>query len=80
MVLKKPGYLSGSPGSTGTTHGSGYTYDTHVPLLLYGTGVKKGATVEKTYITDIVPTLSMLLNISMPNGAVTGSPIKEVIE
>lgn len=80
LILKKPGYLSGEPGSSGTTHGSGYTYDTHVPLLFYGTGVKKGATVEKTFITDIVPTLSMLLNISMPNAAVTGSPIGDMFE
>ncbi|WP_421869723.1 alkaline phosphatase PafA [Marinoscillum sp.] len=80
LVLKKAGYLSGDYGNAGTSHGSGYTYDTHVPLLFYGAGVKNGSTVEKTFITDIAPTLAMLLNISMPNGAVTGQPIEELFE
>ncbi len=80
LLLKKAGYLSGGYGSTGTTHGSGFTYDTHVPLLFFGAGVKHGSTVEKTYITDIVPTLAMLMNISLPNGAITGEPIEEIFE
>lgn len=78
LILNKSGYLYNSYGKTGTTHGTGYAYDTHVPLLFYGCGVKSGATVEKTYITDIVPTISMLLNISIPNSAVTGEPIEDL--
>lgn len=80
LILMKPGYLYNNYGSKGTTHGSGYTYDTHVPLIFYGAGVSSGSTVKKTYITDIAPTLSMLLNISMPNGAVTGTPIEQLFE
>ena len=63
----------------GTTHGSGWTYDTHVPILMYGWGIKPGNSVRYTTITDIAPTLSMLLNIRLPNGA-TGQPIKEVFK
>ena len=37
---------------TGSTHGSGNSYDTHVPLLFYGNGIKKGGTYEKTEIVD----------------------------
>lgn len=80
LVLKKAAHLSDGYDRKGTTHGSPYTYDTHVPLLFYGTGVKKGSTTNKTYITDIVPTVSMLLNISLPNGAVTGNPIEDLFE
>ncbi|MEQ9307183.1 MAG: alkaline phosphatase family protein [Marinoscillum sp.] len=80
LVLKKAAHLSDGYDRKGTTHGSPYTYDTHVPLLFYGTGVKKGSTTNKTYITDIVPTMSMLLDISLPNGAVTGSPIEDLFE
>ena len=29
-------------GRTGTSHGSGYSYDTHVPIIFYGNGINKG--------------------------------------
>ncbi|MDG1850321.1 MAG: alkaline phosphatase family protein [Flavobacteriales bacterium] len=54
---------------TGTTHGSGYTYDQHVPLIWYGWNVKSGKTTEKTAVTDIASTISSLLGISFPNGS-----------
>jgi predicted AlkP superfamily pyrophosphatase or phosphodiesterase len=59
---------------TGTTHGTPYPYDTHVPLLWYGWNIKQGSSMEAVNITDIAPTLSMLLNIPFPNGC-TGQPI-----
>ena len=58
----------------GTTHGSPYSYDTHVPLLFYGWHVKHGSTTEQIYITDIAATLAMMLNIQFPNGS-CGKPI-----
>jgi len=63
----------------GTTHGSGFTYDTHVPLLFYGKGIKKGYTYQKSEITDIAPTLSALLGIARPNGA-TGRVLTELLD
>lgn len=68
-----------SYGRTGSTHGSGFNYDTHVPLLFYGNGIQQGATVQRTKITDIAPTISALLGISFPNGA-TGDPIQAVLK
>jgi len=53
----------------GTSHGSGFTYDTHVPLIFFGKGIKKGSTFERSEIIDIAPTLSALLGIARPNGA-----------
>ncbi len=64
---------------TGTTHGSGYNYDTHVPLLFYGKGIKKGKSKRYIPIIDIAPTLANLLQISFPN-ANTGKIIEEVLE
>lgn len=64
---------------TGSTHGSPQIYDTHVPLLFYGKGIKKGSTVRRTEIIDIAPTLAVLLGIAFPNGT-TGQPIAQVIE
>lgn len=66
VFLEKPGYLEYS--TTGTTHGSPYSYDTHVPLLFYGTNIKKGESFDRKVITQIAPTLSMLLKITLPNG------------
>ncbi len=64
---------------TGSTHGSGLNYDTHVPLLFFGKGIKHGQTYNKTVIPDIAPTISALLGISFPNGA-TGQPLGFVID
>ena len=62
----------------GTTHGAPYSYDTHVPLLFYGAGFKKGESLQRFEITQIAPTLSQLLNIEYPNGC-TANPISEVL-
>lgn len=63
----------------GTTHGSAYIYDTHVPLMLFGEGVKKGSTYERTNITDIAPTVCAILGISNPTGTI-GNPIGSALE
>ena len=64
---------------TGSTHGSGLNYDTHVPLLFFGKGIKQGSTFKRTRIVDIAPTMSALLGISFPNGN-TGMPLGFVLE
>lgn len=61
----------------GTTHGASYSYDTHVPVLFYGKGIPKGSTVRKINVVDIAPTISLLLNMSFPNGT-TGRPLEEM--
>jgi len=76
LIVGDPGFISYS--KTGSTHGSGFNYDTHVPLIFYGFGINKGETVERTEITDVAPTISSLLNISFPNGAI-GTPIEKAI-
>lgn len=65
-------------GKTGTTHGTWNPYDTHIPLLFMGWGIKPGHTNERVYMTDIAPTVSALLHIQMPNGSV-GKPIVPVL-
>ena len=76
MLVLNPGWIK--YGRTGTTHGSPYAYDTHVPCLFYGSGVNSGSTFSKTYTRDIAPTISAILGIPYPNGT-TGSPIGEAI-
>jgi predicted AlkP superfamily pyrophosphatase or phosphodiesterase len=50
----------------GTTHGTGYGYDTHVPLLLMGSGIAKGEYLAPASPTDIAPTLAFLAGITLP--------------
>ena len=66
-------------GRTGTTHGSPFAYDTHVPCLFYGAGIEAGFTHERTYIRDIAPTISTLVKVPYPNGC-TGSPIHQALK
>jgi hypothetical protein len=54
-------------------------YDSHIPLLWYGWGIKQGATNREVYMTDIAPTLAAMLHIQMPNGCI-GKVITEVIK
>ena len=49
-----------------TTHGTGYGYDTHVPLLLMGSGIAKGEYLAPASPTDIAPTLAFLAGITLP--------------
>ncbi|MEO8235483.1 MAG: alkaline phosphatase PafA [Flavobacterium sp.] len=55
-------------GITGTTHGTPYSYDTHVPCIFYGWNIKKGETHEKKEITQIAPTIAQKIQIPFPNG------------
>lgn len=74
----EPGWFEGNS-IQGTTHGSPYTYDTHVPVLFFGQGVKQGSSAEYHRITDIAPTVSTILRIMFPNGT-TGQPITELLK
>lgn len=78
MFSYDPAYI---PDGTGyiAAHGSPMNYDTHVPLLFFGKGIRQGATNRKTEIPDIAPTVSALLGISAPN-ATSGQPLIEVLE
>lgn len=77
QVILMPQYFYGS--KTGTTHGSWYPYDAHIPLVWMGWGVKAGKSHREVYMTDIAPTLAALLKIQMPNGSI-GKVIEEVMK
>lgn len=76
-MVFKPGYIEYS--LTGTSHGSPYTYDTHVPLIFYGWHIKKGKTNERKEITQIAPTVTQLLKITMPNST-KGEVLTEIVD
>lgn len=74
----EPGWVAGG-GKQGTTHGSPYSYDTHVPVIFFGKQVAPGTSSLYHPITDIAPTLSVLLGIKFPS-ACTGQPVSEMID
>ena len=78
QIILKSGYIDAFSG-TGTTHGLWNPYDSHIPLLWFGWGIKPGKTNKEVSMTDIAPTLAALLHIQMPSGSV-GKPIEEVIK
>lgn len=77
LLVQPRGFVDYS--DTGSTHGSPYPYDTHVPLLFYGKGIRPGNVLRRTTIPDIAPTLAALLGIALPTGA-TGEPIPEALD
>lgn len=77
VVLWKPGFIE--YGTTGTSHGSPYAYDTHVPAIFYGWNVSAGESFKRTEITQIAPTLSQMIRITMPNGS-NGEVLEEVLK
>lgn len=78
QIIFKPNYMENySP--TGTTHGMWNPYDSHIPMLWYGWGIKQGKTNREIYMTDIAPTLAALLHIQMPSGSI-GNVITEVMK
>jgi predicted AlkP superfamily pyrophosphatase or phosphodiesterase len=70
LLQTKPFYFWGSYGErdTGSTHGSPYDYDTHVPLIFVGPGVRTGNFAQDVEIVDLAPTLANLLGIQPPAG------------
>lgn len=73
--ILKPGYVEGN--GIGTSHGLWNPYDSHIPLLWYGWGIKHGQTNRETYMTDIAATIAAMLHIQMPSGCI-GKVIEEV--
>ena len=63
----------------GTEHGAPYSYDTHIPLIFYGYGIKRGHSNRYIPVVDIAPTLSYILKIEAPNGS-KGKIINEVLK
>lgn len=66
IMVADPYWVSGR--LTGATHGTPYAYDTSVPLLLAGAGIKPGRYTQRVSTLDIAPTLSDLLGILQPSG------------
>ena len=65
--------------AAGTTHGTWYSYDQRVPVLLYGAGIKPGGYNEAATPADIAPTIAHLVGVTLPSpdGRVLTSALKQ---
>ncbi|MBM3185065.1 MAG: alkaline phosphatase family protein [Bacteroidetes bacterium] len=83
IFIMEPGFLvkeiDSENAHRGTSHGSSFNYDTHVPLIWYGAQIPSKDVYETYEITDIAPTLTHILNLQR-SGAMTGKPILEVLK
>lgn len=83
IFMLEPGFLDKHSDSEksrkGTSHGSAFSYDTHVPLIWYGKNVPSQEIYRTIDITGITATLTHLLYLQNPN-AVTGEPIIELLK
>ncbi|HEV7892624.1 MAG TPA: alkaline phosphatase family protein [Pyrinomonadaceae bacterium] len=61
------------------THGTPYSYDTHVPLVIMGGGVAPGRYRQPASPADIAPTLASLLGVQSPSSA-TGRVLTEAFK
>ena len=68
VIVLKPNFYA--HGMKGTDHGAWNSYDTHIPLVFMGWGIKHGATTKQTYMTDIASTIAAMLHVQAPNGCV----------
>jgi len=66
-------------GTGGTGHGSGWVYDSHIPLIFFGNGINHGQSNQKVYVSDIASTVSVFLNSPFPSGNI-GNPLNDFMK
>lgn len=64
MVMKPFHVLESEP--KGTSHGTPWSYDAEVPLILYGRGVKPGLYPDTVHAVDLASTAAALMEIGNP--------------
>ncbi len=75
FVLQEPYYLFEA---AGTSHGTPYGYDTHVPVIFFGPGIKPGSYTHRIAVNDIASTLAALLQVEQPSGSI-GRILSEIL-
>lgn len=66
QVVVKPHWLFSSR-PQGSSHGTPYEYDTHVPILAWGAQwVGRGEVQQRVEVADIAPTLAKILQVRAP--------------
>jgi len=67
IIIQDPYYLFGA---SGTSHSTPFNYDSQVPLIFMGEGLRPGEYHEKVAVNDIAPTLTTILRLEEPSGSI----------
>jgi len=75
-IVPEPYYLFEA---TGTSHGTPYDYDNHVPLIFMGEAIKPGRYSMPVIENDIAPTLAEILGVERPSGSF-GQVLRQILK
>lgn len=78
-IVQEPYWFNFDPGPVVVMHGSPWRYDTHVPVIFVGSGVRAGVFHRPVEPADVAPTLAALLGMSPPASS-QGTVLREVLE
>ena len=78
-IFQQPYWFMFEKGPIAAMHGSPWGYDTHVPIMFVGPGIKPMHVLRRVHPIDVAPTMSALLNISPP-AAAQGTILAEVVK
>ncbi len=77
FIIRPCEYCLFTSSKTGTTHGTPYHYDTHVPIVFWGAGISAKQISRVVHTVDVAPTIARVLGIAPPS-SVDGRPLKEI--
>ncbi len=77
-VVQEPYWFLFDKGPIATMHGSPWRYDTHVPIIFSGPGIRSKTIHRLIHPVDVAPTIAALLGMTPPSSA-QGSPLEEVL-
>jgi predicted AlkP superfamily pyrophosphatase or phosphodiesterase len=75
IILQEPYYLFDA---TGTSHGTPYDYDTHVPIIFLGPRIRAQAYSQRVAVNDVAATLAAILQIEQPSASI-GRVLSEML-
>jgi Type I phosphodiesterase / nucleotide pyrophosphatase len=78
-IFQQPYWFMFDRGAVAAMHGSPWGYDTHVPIIFAGRGLKAARVNRLVHPIDVAPTLSALLQLSPP-AAAQGTALTEVVD
>lgn len=77
LMVMKPFHVLESE-KAGTSHGTPWSYDSEVPIFLFGKGIKPGLYPGQVHPTDLAPTIAALLEMGAPASS-EGTALSEAL-
>jgi len=78
-IIQEPYWFLFEKGPVAAMHGSPWRYDTHVPIIFAGPGIKAQKVHRLVHPVDVAPTMAAFLGMSPP-GSSQGSLLIEVLQ